>query len=122
MSIIVLNSANRTRSNMKTIFPMVWSPVNVFGVFPRTTARAPVDMVHANHGLHDTVSLRRQTSIGEEKAIPCEMRKPVAKPYLLWRLLLLFLIRAWSPLAKLHHVVCMYMCQAHTRDRSREMI
>jgi hypothetical protein len=47
----MLNMMKSTRSKMKTTLPMVSRPVNLFGVFPRTTANDPVDIVHANHGL-----------------------------------------------------------------------
>lgn len=47
-----VNNANSTKSRMKKIVPITWRPRNLFGVCAMTTATAPVDMVHANHGLH----------------------------------------------------------------------
>ena len=46
----MLKSTNSTRSAMKKIVPIVVKPGNLFGVLDITTAMAPVDIVHANHG------------------------------------------------------------------------
>jgi hypothetical protein len=47
----LVKRTKRTMSKMKKIFPIVFNPGNVFGVFPKTTASAPVDIVAENHGL-----------------------------------------------------------------------
>lgn len=44
-------------SKRKKILPMVFSPVKVYGCWPRSVARAPVDIVHSNH---DQVKCRRR--------------------------------------------------------------
>ena len=49
-----MSAVKRTKkkiSTMKKILPIVSRPVNRFGVFAITTARDPVDIVTANHGL-----------------------------------------------------------------------
>jgi hypothetical protein len=53
-----LNSVKSTRSKTNITFPQVCSPLNWLGVFPKTTASAPVDIVHANHGLYNFISSR----------------------------------------------------------------
>lgn len=41
--------AKMTKSNKYTIFPMVWSPVNVCGCDDRSKARPPVDIGKVYH-------------------------------------------------------------------------
>src|SRR5690348_968102 len=68
---------------------MVWSPRKVLGVLPNTTARAPVDIVAANHGLTRLEEVYCDFNMSNP---PCKMRDPVPQPDKLRRLIFRFLL------------------------------
>lgn len=54
----------------------------MFGVLPNTTARAPVDIVAANHGLAKLEQVQHNLEISN---LPCKMRNPVPQTHKLRR-------------------------------------
>ena len=112
----MLKMVKSTKSAMKTTFPIVCRPVNLFGVFPRTTAREPVDMVHANHGLWGIISTFSDNV--RHVSIPCEVRETIAKPDLLRRLFVCILILGVCPITKVHFVVSIKHFKALKRPQS----